>query len=130
MLHLCFLDIGTIIHLKTVALCVHSQVDPDAPSPDAPKYRFFLHWLVTNIPSVDVKRGNVIEDYMGPASLPLLEPNSCKTCYMRTAPASQLPSPLPLTSLSCLFCLQAGTPGHVTLLISRKSLDCGSRCQR
>ncbi|CAL5220222.1 g2198 [Coccomyxa viridis] len=43
------------------------MVDPDAPSPDAPKYRFFLHWLVTNIPSVDVKRGNVIEDYMGPS---------------------------------------------------------------
>ncbi len=50
---------------------MHFQVDPDAPSPDAPKYRFFLHWLVTNIPGVDVKRGDVIEDYMGPVrSLP------------------------------------------------------------
>ena len=49
-------------------------MDPDAPSPDAPKYRFFLHWLVTNIPGVDVKRGDVIEDYMGPVSFPSIVP--------------------------------------------------------
>jgi len=48
------------------------QVDPDAPSPDAPKFRYWLHWLVTNIPGVDVKRGNVVVDYMGPVSFILL----------------------------------------------------------
>ena len=45
------------------------QVDPDAPSPDAPKFRYFLHWLVTNIPGVDVQRGDVVVDYMGPVRL-------------------------------------------------------------
>jgi phosphatidylethanolamine-binding protein (PEBP) family uncharacterized protein len=29
--------------------------------------RFFLHWLVINIPGLDVKRGEVITPYMGPA---------------------------------------------------------------
>jgi len=52
--------------------CVHMQVDPDAPSPDAPKFRYWLHWLVTNIPGVDVKRGNIVVDYMGPVSFILL----------------------------------------------------------
>lgn len=50
----------------------HLQVDPDVPSPDAPKFRYFLHWLVTNIPGVDVQRGDVAVPYMGPVSqLPL-----------------------------------------------------------
>ncbi|EIE22736.1 PEBP-like protein [Coccomyxa subellipsoidea C-169] len=43
------------------------MVDPDAPSPDHPKYRFFLHWLVVNIPGVDVNRGEVVTAYMGPS---------------------------------------------------------------
>ena len=44
-------------------------MDPDAPSPDAPKFRYFLHWVVTNIPGVDVRRGDVVVDYMGPVRL-------------------------------------------------------------
>ena len=48
------------------------QVDPDAPSPDNPKFRYFLHWIVANIPGVDVQRGDVIVDYMGPVSHPLI----------------------------------------------------------
>ncbi|CAK0782803.1 hypothetical protein CVIRNUC_005998 [Coccomyxa viridis] len=43
------------------------MVDPDAPSPDNPKFRYYLHWLVANIPGVDVQRGDVIVDYMGPS---------------------------------------------------------------
>ena len=48
------------------------QVDPDAPSPDNPKFRYFLHWIVANIPGVDVQRGDVIVDYMGPVNHPLI----------------------------------------------------------
>ena len=46
------------------------QVDPDAPSPDNPKFRYYLHWIVANIPGVDVQRGDVVVDYMGPVSHP------------------------------------------------------------
>jgi hypothetical protein len=46
--------------------CLACAQDPDAPSPDAPKYRFWLHWLVINIPGVDVHRGEVVTPYMGP----------------------------------------------------------------
>lgn len=31
--------------------------------------RYFLHWLVVNIPAVDVNRGEVVTPYMGPVSL-------------------------------------------------------------
>ena len=50
-----------------VFACMALQ-DPDAPSPDHPKFRFFLHWLVINIPALDVKRGEVVTPYMGPVS--------------------------------------------------------------
>ena len=33
------------------------MVDPDAPSPNAPQYRSWLHWLVINIPANDPVRG-------------------------------------------------------------------------
>lgn len=46
--------------------------DPDAPSPDHPKYRSWLHWIVANIPAKDPERGEEIMPYTGPASyLPL-----------------------------------------------------------
>lgn len=41
-------------------------IDPDAPSPHAPKYRSWLHWLVINIPSNDVYRGETVTEYMPP----------------------------------------------------------------
>uniref|UniRef100_UPI00398F40F4 phosphatidylethanolamine-binding protein 4 n=1 Tax=Pristiophorus japonicus TaxID=55135 RepID=UPI00398F40F4 len=34
-------------------------VDPDAPSRQNPKYRFWRHWLVTNIPGRDLRAGVV-----------------------------------------------------------------------
>ena len=47
-------------------------MDPDAPSPDNPKLRHFMHWIVANIPGVDVQRGDVIMDYMGPVCYTLI----------------------------------------------------------
>lgn len=41
-------------------------VDADAPSPHAPKFRSWLLWLVTNIPSNDIKRGETVVEYMAP----------------------------------------------------------------
>lgn len=41
-------------------------VDPDAPAPTTPRYRSWLHWLIINIPSNDVARGEVVQDYMPP----------------------------------------------------------------
>lgn len=41
-------------------------VDPDAPAPNTPKYRSWLHWLVINIPSNDIIRGEEVESYMPP----------------------------------------------------------------
>lgn len=41
--------------------------DPDAPSPTAPKFREFLHWLIINIPDGDISKGKVVVPYMGPA---------------------------------------------------------------
>ena len=40
------------------------MVDPDAPSPSNPKYRYWLHWLVVN-QSTD-SDGNIINEYNGP----------------------------------------------------------------
>lgn len=31
--------------------------------------RYFLHWLVVNLPGVDVNRGEVVTPYMGPVRL-------------------------------------------------------------
>ena len=56
---------------KLCGSVLYLQGDPDAPSPDNPKFRYYLHWLVANIPGVDVQRGDVIVDYMGPVSHPL-----------------------------------------------------------
>lgn len=35
------------------------MVDPDAPSPDDPKWADFLHWAVTNITCGDIGHGHV-----------------------------------------------------------------------
>ena len=42
-------------------------VDPDSPAPTTPRYRSWLHWLIINIPSNDVARGEVVESYLPPA---------------------------------------------------------------
>lgn len=46
------------------------MVDPDAPSPDAPKARSWLHWLVVNArPGLEVGtkgNGTVLTSYNGP----------------------------------------------------------------
>ncbi|XP_077162334.1 phosphatidylethanolamine-binding protein 4 isoform X2 [Paroedura picta] len=46
------------------------MVDPDAPSRANPKYRYWRHWLVTNITGADLKTGKVqgsaLTDYIRP----------------------------------------------------------------
>lgn len=46
------------------------MVDPDAPSRAKPKYRYWRHWLVTNIRGADLKtgkvQGHVLSDYIRP----------------------------------------------------------------
>ncbi|XP_054854323.1 phosphatidylethanolamine-binding protein 4 isoform X2 [Eublepharis macularius] len=46
------------------------MVDPDAPSRANPKYRYWRHWLVTNIRGTDLKtgkvQGHVLTDYIRP----------------------------------------------------------------
>lgn len=54
--------------LYTVAL-----IDPDAPRPDQPTSRSWLHWLVVNIPGDDVDAGKTLRSYVGafpPAQTP------------------------------------------------------------
>ncbi|KAG5878105.1 hypothetical protein JTB14_017972 [Gonioctena quinquepunctata] len=46
--------------LYTVAM-----VDPDAPSRADPKVREVLHWLVGNVPGIDVAKGDAIAEYRG-----------------------------------------------------------------
>lgn len=41
--------------------------DPDAPDPDNPIRREYLHWIVTNIGGNNVASGNPVTSYMGPA---------------------------------------------------------------
>lgn len=45
-------------------------IDPDAPTPDDPKFAYWRHWVITNIPfsseSGDVKDGKTITQYLAP----------------------------------------------------------------
>lgn len=41
-------------------------VDPDVPTPNNPKLRCFLHWLVINIPPHDITRGEEVVPYEPP----------------------------------------------------------------
>eukprot|EP00967_Tisochrysis_lutea_P055374 scaffold69567_cov19-Tisochrysis_lutea.AAC.2 len=41
--------------------------DPDAPNPVQPVNRSFLHWVRANIPGHNVREGDVLCEYMGPA---------------------------------------------------------------
>lgn len=45
------------------ALCM---TDPDAPSRKAPKAREWHHWLVVNIPGLQIDKGDVLSAYIGP----------------------------------------------------------------
>lgn len=42
------------------------MTNPDAPSRADPKIREVRHWLVGNIPSCDVAKGDAIVEYVGP----------------------------------------------------------------
>jgi len=47
-------------------------IDPDAPTPDDPKFSYWRHWIVTNIASADldasdiVKSGKTLTQYLAP----------------------------------------------------------------
>jgi len=41
------------------------MTDPDAPSRDHPTQREWRHWMVINIPEDNVKRGDVLAEYIG-----------------------------------------------------------------
>ena len=41
------------------------MTDPDAPSVSNPTFREFVHWVVVNIPSNDVRSGEVVSSYLG-----------------------------------------------------------------
>ncbi|KAG9508572.1 Phosphatidylethanolamine-binding protein-like F40A3.3, partial [Fragariocoptes setiger] len=41
------------------------MTDPDAPSRQDPKFREWLHWLVVNVPSQDVSKGQTLSQYVG-----------------------------------------------------------------
>ena len=47
-------------------------IDPDAPTPDDPKFSYWRHWVVTNIASADldasdiVKSGKTLTQYLAP----------------------------------------------------------------
>ncbi|KAH7698134.1 Protein D2 [Aphelenchoides avenae] len=42
------------------------MVDPDAPSPNDPSARSWVHWLVVNVLGNDIAQGQVIQEYNGP----------------------------------------------------------------
>merc|ERR1719317_297076 len=41
------------------------MTDPDAPSRKDPKYREWVHWGVCNIPGSDLKKGDLVIEYVG-----------------------------------------------------------------
>ncbi|CAH1250899.1 PEBP1 [Branchiostoma lanceolatum] len=46
-----------------------AMLDPDSPSRADPRYGQWKHWLVGNIPGNDVRRGDVISEYISPIPL-------------------------------------------------------------
>ncbi|KNC34249.1 putative odorant-binding protein A5 [Lucilia cuprina] len=44
------------------------MASPDAPYPDNPIWKEFIHWLVVNIPGKDVDKGEIYCPYLGPIS--------------------------------------------------------------
>lgn len=41
------------------------MTDPDAPSRETPTFREWHHWLVVNIPGNEIKKGEVLSQYVG-----------------------------------------------------------------
>jgi hypothetical protein len=41
------------------------QTDPDAPSREEPKFREWHHWLIGNIPGNNIKKGEILSQYIG-----------------------------------------------------------------
>ncbi|KAF2624614.1 PEBP-like protein [Macroventuria anomochaeta] len=43
-------------------------IDPDAPTPDDPKFAYWRHWVVTNIPSTakEISEGKTLTQYLAP----------------------------------------------------------------
>ncbi|KAL7741814.1 hypothetical protein ACLKA6_012040 [Drosophila palustris] len=52
------------------------MLSPDAPSRENPLYRSWLHWLVVNVPGLDVAKGQLISEYFGP--LPPKDSGLCR----------------------------------------------------
>ncbi|ORX78136.1 PEBP-like protein, partial [Basidiobolus meristosporus CBS 931.73] len=46
------------------------MADPDVPSRANPTLREFRHWVVGNIHSDDIDKGDIVTSYMGPATPP------------------------------------------------------------
>ncbi|XP_016954763.1 putative odorant-binding protein A5 [Drosophila biarmipes] len=42
------------------------MICPDAPNRENPMYRSWLHWLVVNIPGLDIMKGQALSEYFGP----------------------------------------------------------------
>nr|AAC46472.1 A5 [Drosophila melanogaster] len=42
------------------------MICPDAPNRENPMYRSRLHWLVVNVPGLDIMKGQPISEYFGP----------------------------------------------------------------
>lgn len=43
-------------------------IDPDAPTPDDPKFAYWRHWVISNIPSTakDISEGKTLTQYLAP----------------------------------------------------------------
>ena len=54
---------GTEDHAFYTLICT----DPDAPDPANPTKAEFVHWIVTNIQKGDIKSGDKVLSYVGPA---------------------------------------------------------------
>lgn len=44
-------------------------IDPDAPTPDDPKFAFWRHWVVSDLTSADVD-GKILTEYLSPGPKP------------------------------------------------------------
>lgn len=46
------------------------MIDPDVPSRNAPLMRNFVHWMVVNIPGLDISKGSTRAEYVMPQPPP------------------------------------------------------------
>lgn len=52
---------------KNKAFYTLIMTDPDAPSRKTPTMREWHHWMVVNIPGSDLRQGEIMTEYIGPA---------------------------------------------------------------